>query len=161
MKTILVPVDFSRVTARLLDEAVSLARAVDGRIVLLHVVQPVIGLVDYAVVAFSIARVNEAAIKQAEERLAELQRSLEGRGAHVATLHTIGSPGPEIAEQATKLPADYIVVGSHGHSAVYDLMVGSTTSSILKRASCPVVIVPAAAELRRAETRAGGTTAER
>ena len=45
-------------------------------------------------------------------------------------------------EQAERLTADYIVIGSHGHTAFYDLLVGSTASGVLKSASCPVVIVP-------------------
>jgi len=35
------------------------------------------------------------------------------------------------------------VLGSHGHTAFYDLLVGSTTHGILLRAKCPVLIVPA------------------
>jgi len=45
------------------------------------------------------------------------------------------------------------VVGSHGHGAFYDLLVGSTTHGLLLRASCPVLIVPAHA------TRAPAVTA--
>jgi nucleotide-binding universal stress UspA family protein len=38
------------------------------------------------------------------------------------------------------------VMGSHGHTAFYDLLVGSTTHAVLKRAKCPVVIVPPRAQ---------------
>jgi len=34
------------------------------------------------------------------------------------------------------------VMGSHGHTALYDLLLGSTTHGVLFRAPCPVVIVP-------------------
>jgi nucleotide-binding universal stress UspA family protein len=47
-----------------------------------------------------------------------------------------------ILAQAKKLRADYIVIGSHRHSAFHDLVVGSTTSGVLKRAACPAVVVP-------------------
>ena len=53
-----------------------------------------------------------------------------------------GSPIFRIAEEAKALKADYIVIGSHGHGAFYDLLVGSTTSGVLKKASCAVVVVP-------------------
>jgi nucleotide-binding universal stress UspA family protein len=33
-------------------------------------------------------------------------------------------------------------MGSHGHTALYDLLVGSTTHQVLRKAKCPVVIVP-------------------
>ncbi|MSU70996.1 MAG: universal stress protein [Opitutus sp.] len=55
-----------------------------------------------------------------------------------------GSPVPEIIEQAQQLAADYIVIGSHGHTALHDLLAGGTASGVLKRATCPVVIIPAA-----------------
>jgi nucleotide-binding universal stress UspA family protein len=38
------------------------------------------------------------------------------------------------------------VMGSHGHTALYDLLVGSTTHGVLMRAICPVVIIPAIKE---------------
>jgi nucleotide-binding universal stress UspA family protein len=34
-------------------------------------------------------------------------------------------------------------MGSHGHTALYDLIAGSTTTRVLKGAPCPVVVVPA------------------
>jgi nucleotide-binding universal stress UspA family protein len=58
------------------------------------------------------------------------------------TVHVVGSPVPEIIEQAKTCAADYIVIGSHGHTAFYDLLVGSTANGVLKRAKCPVLIVP-------------------
>jgi nucleotide-binding universal stress UspA family protein len=33
-------------------------------------------------------------------------------------------------------------MGSHGHNAFYDLLVGTTTHGVLRKATCPVVIVP-------------------
>ena len=33
-------------------------------------------------------------------------------------------------------------MGSHGHTALYDLLAGSTATGVIKRAPCPVVIMP-------------------
>lgn len=46
-----------------------------------------------------------------------------------------------LAEQG-RLAADAIVLGSHGHGALYDLLVGSVAEGVLRRAPCPVVVVP-------------------
>ena len=35
-----------------------------------------------------------------------------------------------------------IVMGSHGHTALFESVIGSTVSAVLKRAVRPVVIVP-------------------
>ncbi len=50
----------------------------------------------------------------------------------------------EILEAARICEADYIVMGSHGHNAFYDLLVGTTTHGVMRKAPCPVVIVPTA-----------------
>jgi nucleotide-binding universal stress UspA family protein len=61
-----------------------------------------------------------------------------------------GAPVARILDQAEQRAADYIVLGSHGHTAVYDLLVGSTAHGVLKKATCPVIIVPPSAEQRAA-----------
>lgn len=141
-KTILAPVDFSSVTDHVVGEATALARGLGGRVVLVHVTEPTTGVVDYAAIVVAIAQVNEAAVKHALERLEQLEQQLRDDGVAAASVHVTGSPIPEIIEQAEKLPADYIVIGSHGHTAFYDLLVGGTAHGVLKRAKCPVVIVP-------------------
>jgi nucleotide-binding universal stress UspA family protein len=47
-------------------------------------------------------------------------------------------------ETAERLRASYIVMGSHGHTAFFDLLVGSNTHGVLRRSSCPVLVVPPA-----------------
>ncbi|MDP2138472.1 MAG: universal stress protein, partial [Candidatus Didemnitutus sp.] len=48
----------------------------------------------------------------------------------------------EILATAKRLKATYLVLGSHGHGAAYDLIAGSTTNGVLRRAPCPVLVVP-------------------
>jgi nucleotide-binding universal stress UspA family protein len=140
---ILAPVDFSDVTDRVVDEAGKLARMLHGRVVLVNVTEPATGVVDYAAIVVAVAQINEAAVKHSVERLAALESRLEHEGIAATSVQVTGTPLSEIVEQAKKLPADYIVIGSHGHSAFYDLLVGGTAHGVLKRATCPVVIVPA------------------
>jgi nucleotide-binding universal stress UspA family protein len=61
----------------------------------------------------------------------------------VDTVCVQGFPVPVILAQAKELGALYIVLGSHGHTAFYDLVVGGTARGVLRRAGCPVVVVPA------------------
>ena len=146
--TILAPVDFSDVTDRVVNEAGKLALMLRGRVVLVNVTEPATGVVDYAAIVVAVAQVNEAAVKHSVERLATLERRLEQEGVSATSVQVTGTPLSEIIEQAKKLSADYIVIGSHGHSAFYDLLVGGTAHGVLKRATCPVVIVPAPGEKR-------------
>jgi hypothetical protein len=59
-----------------------------------------------------------------------------------ASLQLVGDAAEVILEQAAKLSADYVVMGSHRHTALHEFVVGSTTGGVLKRAECPVVVVP-------------------
>jgi len=53
----------------------------------------------------------------------------------------VGHPVRDIIKLATDLNADLIVVGSSGHSALYDRMIGSRAQRILHHAICPVLVV--------------------
>lgn len=142
MKTILTPIDFSPASESVIAQATTLARALQARLVLLNVVQPPVVMSDYAPLMESIVELVAIGEKAAAKRLAKLRTRLAAERLNVETAQASGSPIQGIVDAASKLPADYIVMGSHGHTALYDLIVGSTTHGVLKRARCPVVIVP-------------------
>lgn len=143
MKTILAPVDFSGATDAVMTEAAALAHAVEAQVVLMTVIQPPVITSEYAALMENMAEVVAAGEKTAGERLAKLQAKLEAEKLAVDTVQVNGAPIRAIIDHARKCDADYIVMGSHGHTALYDLLVGSTTHGVLMRATCPVVIVPA------------------
>lgn len=144
MKTILAPVDFSGATAGVMAQAVSLAKATSARIVLLHVIQPPALIEEYGPLLENIAEITDAGEKASARHLARLQQQLERRGVQVRTQQATGAPVPHIVEKAAAIKADYIVMGSHGRTAFFDLLVGSTTHGVLRRAGCPVIVVPTA-----------------
>ena len=151
MKTIIAAVDFSSATELVLAEAAKLARSLGARIFLFHVTEPVAKVVDLAVISM----IDEGAMARARTRLQEISAELNSTGLSAEILQSVGSPGWEIADQAKKLSADYIVAGSHGHSAFHDLVMGGTTSVVLKHAPCPVVIVRPTPIGRRATAKGG------
>ncbi len=142
MKTILVPVDLSAESTAVCDAACELARAMGASLRLFHVVQPPPVMVTeiYALDTGQAEEMLVAAERVGEERLHELGRRCAERGVSARTLHRVGLPVPEILAQAAE--ADYIVLGSHGHGAMYDLLVGSTAHGVLRKAPCPVIVVP-------------------
>lgn len=142
MKTILAPVDFSPVSDLIVKEAAALARAFDGRVVLLTVVQPAVVANEYAVM-MNIEEITAAGEKNAARRLERFEELLRNQFIRTESFQTTGAPVPCIVEAAEKHEADYIVMGSHGHTALYDLLVGTTTHGVLMRTKCPVLIVPA------------------
>lgn len=153
MKTILVSIDFSAVSKRVVAAAEELARGLGGRLVVLHVVQPPV-LTDSDFGTQLTAEYAAEATEAAEKQLARLRQQLEKGGLAVEVRDTTGYPGQCILDAADDVGADFIVLGSHGHGAFYDLIVGSTASRVLKRARCPVLIVPPAPESAPKKARA-------
>ena len=142
MKTILAAVDSSNTSESVVVEAAELARTTNGRIVLLTIVQPPVITSEYAPALDNVAEITAASEKAAARHLEKLSAQLERDGIATETAQDIGVPVVQILEHARKKAADYIVMGSHGHTAFYDLLVGSTTHGVLLRAPCPVLIVP-------------------
>jgi len=144
MKTILAPIDFSTATEGVIEAACTLARATQNKVLLLHVVQPPVLTSDYGLAVENFQEAITISEKHSAKRLTEITEGL--RLSHpelaVETRQVNGPPIPEILDAAKISDAAYIVMGSHGHNAFYDLLVGTTTHGILRKASCPVVIVP-------------------
>ncbi|MEW5940915.1 MAG: universal stress protein [Chloroflexota bacterium] len=63
-------------------------------------------------------------------------------GLDATALVVQGATVETILNEASKLEADMIVVGSHGHGALYQLLVGSVCEGVLRKAACPVLVVP-------------------
>ena len=141
-KTILVPLDFSDVTLRVVEVAKEMAQAFGSSLVLLHIAEPEPDFVGFEPgpqpVRMSVARDFRAE----HQRLEELKGELVSTGLSATALQIQGSTVEKILHEAAQQQAGLIVMGSHGHGALYELMVGSVTHGVLKGAQCPVVVVP-------------------
>lgn len=83
-----------------------------------------------------------------DERRAELERvlaiaaaDLRGAVRKVSTTTLVGQAAPSILGEAAKQPSDLIVVGARGLGTVKRLLLGSVSESVLRHASCSVLIV--------------------
>jgi nucleotide-binding universal stress UspA family protein len=139
---ILVSVDFSEATPRILQAAASLTRALSGKLWLLHVGEPEPDFVGYEagpdVVRDQVAR----EFRDEHRKLQEYADSMRAEGLPVTALMIQGPVVDTVIAEAERLEADMLVVGSHGYGAVYDLLVGSVSRGILKHAEIPVLVVP-------------------
>jgi nucleotide-binding universal stress UspA family protein len=66
---------------------------------------------------------------------------LRGRVRKVTTTTLVGQAAPSILSEAAKQPSDLVVVGARGLGPVKRLLLGSTSESVLRHASCSVLIV--------------------
>lgn len=142
MKTFLVPVDFSPVTSTVIDTALGFCAALGGRVVLLHVVQPPIVTGEYALPVEVLEEAVAASENAARRNIAKYEQQLRTAGVETESVLRQGPPVALILEEATRAGADYIVMGSHGHGKLYDFLVGSTASGVIKKAKCGVIILP-------------------
>ena len=144
MKTILAPIDFSKISDPVVKAAANLALSIDGRLILFHVVQPPIITSEYGAVLANVQEIIAISVSASTKQLLRRQKRLQASGLKVSVAQVTGIPVTSIIEQARKSRAAYIVIGSHGHSALYDLLAGSTATGVIKRAPCPVLVVPPA-----------------
>lgn len=149
METILAATDFSPVTKAVVAQAVALASGRESKIVLLHIVNPP-GMSGSPEGAFTeLVPLLDTMRRTGSRKLKRWQEFLQSRNIATETVQVDGYPSFEILRQAKKLAANYIVIGSHGHSGLYDLLVGSTTGGILRKSKCPILVVPAAKDRDR------------
>jgi nucleotide-binding universal stress UspA family protein len=143
MKTILAAVDLAPRALRVCDAACALARRIGARLVLLHVVPPL--PVELRGPGFARRQVRfmlRELDRRAQRRLESAVRRCRARRCRVEALQLNGPPAALILDTAVAQGAGLIVLGSHGHGAAYDFFVGSTAQEVLRRAPCPVVVVP-------------------
>ncbi len=142
MNTVIAPIDFSRASRGVIDEAIRIAQSVHGRVVVMHVVKPAMFASKLAPLSATAVEMTAEVERAARAQLQLMQRRLMRKGISVETVCTTGSPIRSIVEQAATQSARYIVLGAHGHSALRQWVVGGTASGVLKQAGCPVVVVP-------------------
>lgn len=142
MKKIVLPVDFSESTTTLLDHAVDFAKTINAEIMLIHIAASDIGFVIGDMGFQYFPEVEENEIKYELKELKRLEDEVKAKG--VACTHILkqGVPGDTILEYANEINADYIVLGSHGRSGMYDVFIGSLTKELTKKSTIPVLVIP-------------------
>jgi nucleotide-binding universal stress UspA family protein len=139
---ILCPVDLSDVSRLAADHAVLLARWYQASITALHVCSPVlISVSDFA----PAGSLHPPALSRDEITKAREQVSVFFAAAGPGVVDVVvedGRPANRILECARSLPADLIVIGTHGIGGFQHLLLGSVTEKVVRQATCPVLTVP-------------------
>jgi nucleotide-binding universal stress UspA family protein len=122
-------------------QALELARAVSeatgAMLELVCVVPPPVPLGPWVVEVTSMNDAERSEHERVEALAAETLREL----GDLATAHVVeGRPDVELASQSSEF--DVLVVGSRGYGPLKRLMLGSTSSKLVRSAACPVIVVP-------------------
>jgi nucleotide-binding universal stress UspA family protein len=86
--------------------------------------------------------------EEACARLTAFVAPVREAGVAVSTAVKEGNPADEILAMARGLPADLLVMGTHGRGGFDRVVLGSTAERMLRKAPCPVLTVPPAAGAR-------------
>jgi nucleotide-binding universal stress UspA family protein len=140
VRRILCPIDFSSSSMHAFAQARALAEQTGARLTALAVVDVAYELRDSSMLAnVDVEGVARATESETRRRLA----ALAGQGAH--TIEGVVECGPapaKVLERAARDGTDLIVMGVHGRGALDLRLFGSTTHQVIRRATCPVLVVP-------------------
>jgi universal stress protein A len=136
---ILVPIDFSPYAERALDYAITLARKLPARVLLVHVIQAIpLGVTEMG------SAVPPAYLQQIESEVNQSIAQYLGRvttaGLAGETVIVHGVPFEEIAQLARARGVALIVMGTHGRTGLAHLFLGSVAEKVVRLAVCPVLV---------------------
>ena len=134
-RNVIVPIDFSSQSLTAIETALELA-ASPGNVHVLHVVVP---LNVVTVGEIWVAEDVESRMSAAREYLAKYLQKHGITG--VTTEVREGDPGLQIAEYATSIQADLVVIPSHGRHGVERLLLGSVAERVLRHVDCQILML--------------------
>ena len=142
MKNIVVAIDFSESTPAIIAQGSTLAQATLSKLWLIHIAAPEPDFVGYKT-GPQTERDHIAHKLHSEHRqIQQWAEELRQKGIEAVALLVQGQTVKTLLEEADKLKTDLIVVGSHGKTGLYKVLVGSISEGILRHANCPVLVVP-------------------
>ncbi|WGF91915.1 universal stress protein [Aequorivita marisscotiae] len=148
MKKVLITLDYNPNSEKVVEMGSQLAKLMGAEICLFHVLaevryygmqyEPFMGYEGYAFpVDF---RIQEEFVKVAKDYLEKTAAHLGGE--NVSTHLAEGDTAKSILEYAESWNADVIVMGTHSHSTLEKLFLGTVASSVLESTKIPVYMVP-------------------
>jgi nucleotide-binding universal stress UspA family protein len=135
---ILVPVDESLRSDRVVERAVDMAETFHAKIILLHARQKVPDILGEPYYQ----QVLNKFIKRAEMTMAPLQKLLEESGVEHEVLILEGDPADAITGAAEDEKCDIIVMGTRGLSDIKGMALGSVSHKVLHTTDIMVLLVP-------------------
>lgn len=131
MKKIIVPTDLSKSSLNALEVAINIAMNDNAIIQILHI-NDIIDGVDEGKPSESGREIFEAMAETIQLK----------HGIKTEIIMAEGMVGQVIAKTAFEYKACLVVMGSHGISGTRELFIGSNAYYVVKRASCPVLLIP-------------------
>lgn len=142
---ILIPVDFSDTSLLAIKHGAFIAQFTKADLSLLHVVN--IPFISQDMFVPLVNFEDQSGIeKKAMQKLMELAADVKKEyGINVESIIKIGSPSNEICNVAKEIKASLIIMGTHGYSALQEIIIGSNALKVVTNAPCPTMAMSSVA----------------
>lgn len=138
---ILVPIDFSVHSKNALRYAVSMAEQYGASLHLIYVIEPMIYPADLGFGQVVMPGVEEELRIKSEKELQNLIEREIDDSIKADSVVRLGKPHQEILREVDEKKIDLVVLASHGHTGVEQILFGSTAMRIVRLAKCPVLTI--------------------
>lgn len=139
---ILVCVDLSESSAKVIAKVEEMAKKMSAELWLLCVEEPEPDFVGYDVEPQPVRDFLENKAKEEHAHIEKVAEQMRLKGLKVKAVYVQGGTVAVILAEASKLNVDMIAVGSHGHGALYRVLIGSTSEEVLHQSEYPVLVIP-------------------
>lgn len=140
IRTLLLAIDFSESSSAVVDVALELAKRFSATIHIVHAFDLPIPLVTPYEVAIPEAYLDQTR-KAAAHKLAIVVEQIAAQDVAVESYLTEAPAAPAIARTAEEVDADLVVMGTHGHTGIKHLVLGSVAERTMRLAPCSVLVV--------------------
>ena len=142
MKKILIAVDFTEANKSVLAYAKKMAKEFNSSITIVHSENIQLFLDSYEINVMPSVEIIEMQKKIISEKLKKIEDEFKDEDIAVKTILLEGPTAENILNEAKICEADLIIAGSHKHGRFYNLLIGSTTNSLIKKSPIPILIIP-------------------
>lgn len=141
-KNIMVAVDFNDSIGELMGYAESMAQQYNSKIWVLHVADPEPDFVGYEPGPQYIRDIKAEEYREEHRNLEDICKNFITDEVHAEALLIQGSTVETVLEEAQKLNIDLLIVGTHKHSFLHNLLQESVSMELLKKAEIPMLTIP-------------------
>lgn len=141
-KNIMVAVDFNDSIGELMVYADSLAHKFESKVWVLHVADPEPDFVGYEPGPQYIRDMKAEEYREEHHNLQEVCKNFLREDIKAEALLIQGSTVETVLEEAKKLNVDLLIVGTHKHSFLHNLLQESVSMELIKKSEIPMLTIP-------------------
>lgn len=135
---IMLAADGSDYSLKAAEKAIFIAKANPAsKITVVHVVDELPSRTDVMDADFQPRDIPE----HRKSQIANVRELLQKAEVKYEMKHIFGDPGPALVHESIDMNADLVLIGSRGLNSFQQMVLGSVSHKVAKRAKCPVMIV--------------------